>query len=323
MANELAIEARLKDFISQNLQTLEGNVKRSAAGMSQSMGGVSQSSKGVADVMAGKLTSALSMAVKGFIAFETVKKTITFLNDSAKAANEAAIVEARLAAALGYHSNALTEQAKILQRKSGIDDEEIKGAQAMLASYIKNEEAIKRLTPAVLDFAAATGMDLRQAATQVARAISDDSAEMGRWRISIDGAKDSTERIDSVMKGLNEKFGGQAQAMMDAENGSKRLKNAQRELMETIGAGVNDALKPMKEYLAGILDNINDLWKAGRGKTILDDEKKVLEMRKKDLELQLSYAKEAKNNPWSIMAVDAQKNMDALSKEIDARKSVV
>lgn len=318
MGNDvLAIEARLKDFVSTNIKTLENNVRQASTGMSNSLGGVSNSSKSLADVMGGKLVNAASMAVKGFIAFQTVRATISFLNDSAKAANESAIVQAKLAAALGYHSTALEEQSNALMRLSGVEDEEIANAQALLASYFKSEDAVKKLTPAILDFAKATGIDLRTAATQVARAIEDDNSEMGRWKISVEGAKGSTERMDSMLKSLNEKFGGQAAAMMEAENGSKRLSNSINELMETIGAGVNSALKPMKEGLADIIDKVTELWNVGKGKTILDDERKLYEARKKDLELQLSQAKLAANNPWSVYAVDAKKKVEELSKEID------
>jgi hypothetical protein len=345
----LAIEARLKDYISGSLAQLETNVKKftettkktfddvgkstkktgesleqqynkiindsNKAG--KSMDSIGGKSKGLSSIMGGELTSALTNVVKGFAAFEIAKRTISFLIESGRAANEVAIIEAKLATALGYRSRALVEQANILQSKTGVDAEEIKSSQSLLASYIKNEDAVKKLTPAIIDFAAATGIDLKTAATQVARAIQDDSNEMGRWKISVEGAKGSTERMNSLMKGLNEKFGGQAKAMMDAEDGSKRLSQSMGDLMETIGAGVNESLKPMKEFLSDVIDKIDELWKAGRGKTIFDDEKKVFENRKKMLEEQLVQAKNVANNPWAIYASGAITKMKELEKELD------
>ena len=345
----LAIEARLKDYITGSLAQLETNVKKftettkktfddvgkstkktgesleqqynkiindsNKAG--KSMDSIGGKSKGLSSIMGGELTSALTNVVKGFAAFEIAKRTISFLIESGRAANEVAIIEAKLATALGYRSRALVEQANILQSKTGVDAEEIKSSQSLLASYIKNEDAVKKLTPAIIDFAAATGIDLKTAATQVARAIQDDSNEMGRWKISVEGAKGSTERMNSLMKGLNEKFGGQAKAMMDAEDGSKRLSQSMGDLMETIGAGVNESLKPMKEFLSDVIDKIDELWKAGRGKTIFDDEKKVFENRKKMLEEQLVQAKNVANNPWAIYASGAITKMKELEKELD------
>ncbi len=154
------------------------------------------------------LGKAAMAAGKAFLAFEAVKTAGAFLNTAYNEAKQAEIATAKLTAALGKQSKALADQANALQYKSRFEDDEITSMQAKLAGYVKSEEAIRQLTPAILDMAEATGTDLQTAATQVARAIADDNEELGRYKIKVEGAAGSSERATSIIKGLNEKFKG-------------------------------------------------------------------------------------------------------------------
>lgn len=141
-------------------------------------------------------------------------------------ARELSRANVQLTAALGYQSTALRMQRDLLDENLGIEKQEIAVAQLRLANYVKDEEQIKRLIPAVLDLAKAKGMDLAMAADLVARGIYSDTGELSRFKIAVEGSAGSVERISSVMDGLTAKFGGQAKAVKDNMNALERMSKA-------------------------------------------------------------------------------------------------
>lgn len=176
---------------------------------------------------------------KGFIAatgaFGATYKIIDLYLQARKEFKESIDSQNQLRTALGYTSKALIDQAEALSKKLLIDDADIYKAQQRLANYVKDENAVKRLTPAVLDLAKAKGIDLASAADIVAKSISSDSEEINGLKIKIDGAAGSAERIDSVILGLNEKFKGQAQAARDSADAIDKAAFSWKNLLESVG----------------------------------------------------------------------------------------
>ena len=188
------------------------------------------------------LGKAAMAAGKAFLAFEAVKTAGAFLNTAYNEAKQAEIATAKLTAALGKQSKALADQANALQYKSRFEDDEITSMQAKLAGHVKSEEAIRQLTPAILDMAEATGTDLQTAATQVARAIADDNEELGRYKIKVEGAAGSSERATSIIKGLNEKFKGNAESAAVAAGEVELLQKAFLNMAEEVGKKLKPAV---------------------------------------------------------------------------------
>jgi hypothetical protein len=186
-----------------------------------------------------KNVTAAAKALAG--AFAAVE-AIDFLGKAYKEAKDAEIATQKLTSALGKQSKILAEQANAMQYMSRATDDEITSMQAALASYVKSEDAIQKLTPAILDMAEATGTDLRAAALQVGRAIADDSEELGRYKIAIDGAAGSNDRAQSVLQGLNDKFGGQAEAANKASGEIENLRKAYENWLEDVGKNIAPAV---------------------------------------------------------------------------------
>jgi hypothetical protein len=184
--------------------------------------------------------------------------------DARKEYQESVKMQLQLKTALGYTSSALDDQAEALSQKLIMDGEEVKSVQIQLANYIKNDEYVRKLTPAVLDLAAATGMDMAQAAKLVGKNIQDDSGELAKFKISIDGAKGSAERVDSVVKGLTASFGDQAEALAKSKDGFDRMAVSWNDFKEKIGGsnvikmwadGASDLLRMWISGAEGILGN--------------------------------------------------------------------
>jgi len=137
--------------------------------------------------------------------------------------------------------NDLSRQAIELQSKTRFGDEEILNVQAALAKVLgTNKTAIIELTPLVLDFATAQGMDLSTAAELVAKSVSSSTNSLKRYGIEIKGTKGSTERLKSAVEGLNRQVGGLAEAAANTGvGGFIQLKNAFSDFVETIGEAIS------------------------------------------------------------------------------------
>ncbi len=141
----------------------------------------------------------------------------------ASLAGEQKRVEDQLAVALGRTSQALLDQASALQQTTGFGDESIIAAQAQLAAFTDNEEAIKRLTVSTLDFATAQGMTLNEAAKLIGKTIGSTTNALSRYGVTVQGAVGSTERLDSAVAGIATLFADQATTRLLSFNGQLEL----------------------------------------------------------------------------------------------------
>ena len=177
------------------------------------------------------------------MALASVGAVVSFLKSSAAAADEQAKANAKLANALGTTSKALLDQASALQLTSNYSDDAITSAQAMLAFWIKDEQQIKSLTPAIMDFASAMGIDLADAAKMVGKAIDGEAGMLGRYGITVKGAMGSAERLASIQQGLA-RFQGASNAAFQAGVGPLTvIGKLFNEMQETVGGVLIDSIK--------------------------------------------------------------------------------
>lgn len=160
-----------------------------------------------------------------------------FVGKATQAYAKQELAEKKLQAALGKTSFALLDQASALQKVTRFGDEQIIEAQALIGSFVKDEEAIKKATKATLDLAAAKGFDLTAAADLVSKTLGSTTNALTRYGIQVEGAVGSTERLDSMTRNIARVFGGQATEQAKTLTGQiDQLSNATGDLMEKIGA---------------------------------------------------------------------------------------
>lgn len=146
------------------------------------------------------------------------------------------LAEKRLEVSIGKRSKALLEQAAALQKTTSFADEEIIQGQALIAAFVKEEDAIKKATVATLDLAAAKGFDLKSAADLVSKTLGSSTNALTRYGIAVEGAVGSTERLESLTGNIARAFGGQAAAAMETMAGrSENLSNSWGDLLEKGG----------------------------------------------------------------------------------------
>ena len=214
--------------------------------------GAKKSKKDLKGVEGGMKSLGKAAAIAGS-AFFAAKGLITGFKKLIELAGAQELAEKKLEASLGRVSQALLKQASALQQVSMFGDEAIIEAQALIAAFVDDEEAIKKATQATLDLAAAKGMDLTAAADLVSKTLGSSTNAMSRYGIEVNGAVGSTERLDSLVGNIADKFGGQAKAQTETMAGAiKQLDMAMGDLGEDIGEvfikPVTTAATVLKEF---------------------------------------------------------------------------
>lgn len=250
---QLNISSNIQDLIDR-VAKLEGNVEKLNKETAQ-YGQTSKKAYDTATKEATELNKAQETNIKttskatqmyqklavGVAAAFSVTAVIAFAKAAARAWDEQEKANAKLLVALKGNEDAfrvLAKQANDLQKATLFADDQIQQAQSMLAFLTKDEQIIKRLTPLVLDFAQAKGMDLASAADLVSKSIGSSTNALARYGIKVEGAVGSSERLNDVVNGLTKAFGGQAEAATGAGlGGLTQLRNAWDDLLESFGAG--------------------------------------------------------------------------------------
>ena len=207
-----------------------------------------------------------------------VTKAVGFLKESIEAYERQELAEKKLATALGHTSQFLLKRASALQKVTTYGDEQIIEAQALIAAFVKEEDAINAATKATLDLAAGQGMDLMAASALVAKTLGSTTNALSRYGIEVSGAAGSTERLKTLVENTGRVFGGQAQAQAEVLSGKiKQLSNSYGDLQESVAAflvdtvdlpdildGTKEAIEQINEAVseggfAGFLEKIGEL----------------------------------------------------------------
>ena len=169
--------------------------------------------------------------------------------------NQQEDAEKRLQTALGFRSQTLLDGASALQEQTRFGDEQIIQAQALIAAFVDEEDAILKATAATLDLASAKNMDLNAAADLVSKSIGSSTNALTRYGIQVSGAVGSTERLESAVNGIAKAFG--QTAAQDAQTFGGQLDQLQNRLGD-FGEDIGDV---QKQKFRPLLDGLNDLSK--------------------------------------------------------------
>ena len=190
--------------------------------------------KGITDIKK-SFESAGKAALLAFAGFEAVQKVTAFFIDARKEAQELTRANVQLKFELGYTSEELNKQSQILSKKYMIDEKDIKQAQSHLAMNHLTEEQIKKLTPAILNYSQAMGVDLLTATNTVTKAVEGQSHTMRGVPGIIAGAAGSYEKVNSVIDLLNSRFHDQADAVLESKDGWDKMAFAVKEYTKEVG----------------------------------------------------------------------------------------
>ena len=210
-------------------------------------------------------SSLKGMAIAAAAAF-SVRAIVNFGKAAVKAADTQIKAETGLLVALKGRADVqqrLIGQAGELQKKTLFGDEETIKAQSLIAAFVKEEAAIKKVLPLVQDLATAKGMDLAAAADMVSKTLGSSTNALARYGIEVNGAVGSTDRLDSLTRNLTSAFGGQAEAAALVGSGPMvQLNNASGDLSETLGNLLLPAIQGISKALTTVVTKTDEWLKS-------------------------------------------------------------
>jgi hypothetical protein len=151
----------------------------------------------------------------------------------------------------------LAKYADAMQNVTGIDNDEIVNAQALLGTYGLTEKQIMALTPRLLDMAVAhataTGseVDLTGAARALGMAVNGNAAQLTRHGVAISENTKLTGSFNSILKDLDKSVGGASTAFGKTFAGQMKIANAQiADAFKAIGGLLLPILTPLIKAVA-------------------------------------------------------------------------
>jgi len=211
--------------------------------------------KGVSGAL-GKMAKSAALAAGAYFG---TKMLLDGIKQSVDAFAKQELAEKKLEVALGKTSNKLLSQASALQKLTMFGDEQIIEAQALIGSFVKEEDAIASATKATLDLAAAKGMDLVVAADLVSKTLGSSTNALSRYGIQVTGAVGSTERLESLTGNLAAVFGGQATEQSNTLAGSlESMTNSIGDAQEAIGEALSPAVEKLAKFFQIAAEEASD-----------------------------------------------------------------
>jgi len=154
----------------------------------------------------------------------------------------------------------LTDYAAQLQKTTIYGDEVTETVMAQLVAMGLSVEQTKQATLQAANLATVMGTDLNTAARAMADLFNGNVGMIGRYIKGLDETIIKSGDLDKIMAMLNERIGGQAEAMGKSASGQiARMNNAIGDLKENAGQLLSNALGPMISALASIAEEINNL----------------------------------------------------------------
>ena len=158
------------------------------------------------------------------------------------------------------NTKSLTDFAAQLQKTTVYGEEVTETVMAQLLAMGLSIEQTKQATLQAANLATVMGTDLNTAARAMADLFNGNVGTIGRYIKGLDETIIKSGDLDKIMAMLNERIGGQAEAMGKSASGQiARMNNAIGDLKKNAGQLLSNALSPMIGALANIAEKINNL----------------------------------------------------------------
>lgn len=263
--------------ISGEMGNLTTELKKAEAEINK-LKGAMEKSTAAADKQA-KGWKGLATAAKAFIAGFVVDRLLSFSQAAIRAAQDRLVAETALAQQLRVSRNAtdeqiqsLLDQADALEKVGVVDKQAIISTQARLAGFDLSTEAIKKLTPAILDYTVAeqganvTTDGAVSRANSLAQALQGNFGSLTKVGFVLDentkkqiASGTEMERVEAIVDVLNSTYKDMNETMGKTFAGTMvRTKAALGDLQEAFGFALMAGLRPLAEELITTTDSLGD-----------------------------------------------------------------
>lgn len=223
-----------------------------------------------------KASSATASSLTGLVGWGAALAAVVKVTQAATEAflaDEKSMV--RLRFATGALAESFAEYASELQSRTGADEDSTRAVQAMLYQYGVAPEVVNKATKALVDYAAVSGTDVKQAAEQLIKGADGGREAFRELGLVYDEAATKTEMVANITDALAKKVGGAAEADTGSLSHSLRVAKAEfGELTEALGGffagiekktGALEALTVATRYWTKALQELNQTASAGDG----------------------------------------------------------
>lgn len=143
----------------------------------------------------------------------------------------------------------MEEYAAAMQKVTQFEDDLIISQMATLKSFGMTNEEIKRTIQAAADMSAQSGESIESISNLLGKAYAGQTAMLARYGIIIDDTIPKSKKFEEVLKQLEQRFGGSAQAQLQTYAGQwAHLKNIWGDIQEFLGLTL---LKTLEGLLFG------------------------------------------------------------------------
>lgn len=248
---------------------------------------------------AGSFGKIFERAAEYLSAYKIIEGLTELIKGTGEAAIEAEVATFRFKGTLDNLGRVdafdrLSKAAEDLHEKfSFFGKPEIIGVFEQLVTFGKlSENQINELTPVIINFAAKSGLSLKEATTSILSALEGNGRGLKQFGINIKDAKTEADRFGVIMNELAPKVEGAAAAFGDTTQGNiEKTKIRFKELQEEIGnkllPTINDMLSGFNSFLkvvsddgiGGIFDRVSEGFLAfvKNGKAGIDELKRLRE----------------------------------------------
>ncbi len=154
----------------------------------------------------------------------------------------------------------LTDYAAELQQTTIYGDEVTETVMAQLLAMGLSVEQTKQATLQAANLATVMGTDLNTAARAMADLFNGNVVMIGRYVKGLDETIIKSGDLNKILAMLNERIGGQAEAIGKSSVGAlARMNNAIGDLRENTGQLLSNALEPFVSVISDLVKQLNDL----------------------------------------------------------------
>jgi uncharacterized protein YukE len=215
------------------------------------------------------LVSLKTIIIAAFV-YKSVQNFTGWLSKLSKAADEDTEALVRLRQGLASFGNysaqtedTLVSLASKLQAQTGVADDVSKSMMGLLGTYNMTGEQIQRLTPLVIDFAKAKGIELKTAFDLVGKANMGYTGTLSRYGIILDENLSKEEKMIALEE-LMSKYKGTAAELTKTYGGQVEVLSAnygdlREEMGRSLQAGVQQS--GILELLSQTVANATEWWK--------------------------------------------------------------
>jgi hypothetical protein len=245
----------LEFLIDANVQGFVSGMDKAGAAAERELGKTDER----LEKMAGRMTT------WGAATFGAASVAAIGLGKLATMAGESEVAQAKLDSSIANSTQSFVDNGKALgdladqlMGSTVVDDEAVKGVEALLIQFGYTEDQVLALTPLVVDLSRKMGIDLETAAKAVGRAAGGSTTALQRMGIQVDAIGEGSTDMERTISALQQTVGGFAQQEAQTFNGQLGiLKNQLSEIGEQVGVGAASTLGNIVGVGISLADALN------------------------------------------------------------------